>query len=194
MTPKKSFLSPTAIYLLKFMMSMWPWTSLERESCWRWILRTNSIQCHNNQVLVPPCKPPNPVKDIYDGQTYDLKIRVDIWTRVDVVPVKYGTLDQIFHLNMWFFQFIIGIVLVRIGIWTKLRIYRVLPDPVRWSCWGFGFLWRLFMLNWMLWNKNDFKVSHRRQVKAPPNIKLVIYSMNFECHPCGIFEGLSYHQ
>ena len=46
----------------------------------------------------------------------------------------------------------------------------------------------------MLWNKNDFKVSHRRQVKAPPNIKLVIYSMNFECQPCGKFEGLSYHQ
>ena len=42
-------------------------------------------------VLVPPCKPPDPVKDIYDGQTYDLKTRVDIWTSMDVVPVEYGT-------------------------------------------------------------------------------------------------------
>ena len=36
-------------------------------------MRTSSIQFHNNLVLVPPRKPPNPVKDIYDGQTYDLK-------------------------------------------------------------------------------------------------------------------------
>ena len=25
-------------------------------------------------------------------------------------------------------------------------------------------------------------------------MKLVTYLMNFECQPCGIFEGLSYHQ
>ena len=103
------------------------------------------------------------MKDLYDGQTYDLKTRVYIWTRVDVVPVEYGTFSQTFHLTMWFFQFITGItfkvdyvigrsvaLLVWIGIWTKLRIYRVPPDPVRWSCRGFGFLWRVLMLNWML--------------------------------------------
>ena len=50
------------------------------------------------------------------------------------------------------------------------------------------------MLNWMLWTKNDFKVSHRKQVNAPSNMKLVISLMNFEYQPCGIFEGLSYHQ
>ena len=50
------------------------------------------------------------------------------------------------------------------------------------------------MLNWVLWNKNDFKLSHRKQFNATSNMKLVTSLMNFECHPCGIFEGLSYHQ
>ena len=50
------------------------------------------------------------------------------------------------------------------------------------------------MLNWMLWNNNELKVSHRKQVNPPSNMKLVTSLMNFECHPCGIFEGLSYHQ
>ena len=50
------------------------------------------------------------------------------------------------------------------------------------------------MLNWMPWARNDFKVSHRKQVNAPSNMKLVTSLMNFECQPCGIFEVLSYHQ
>ena len=67
------------------------------------------------------------------------------------------------NLKMWFFQFITGItfkwyyfigrsvaLLVWIGLWTKLRIYRVPPDPVRWSYRGYGFLWQAFMLNWTL--------------------------------------------
>ena len=124
-----------------------------------------------------------------------------------MVPVEYGTFAQKFHLTMWFFQFITGItfkwdyeigrsvaLLVWIGIWTKLRIYRVPPDPVRWSCRGFGFLWRAFMLNLMIWTNNDLKMFHRKQVNASPNMKLVTYLMNFECQTCGIFEGLSYHQ
>ena len=49
------------------------------------------------------------------------------------------------------------------------------------------------MLNWMLCTKNDLKIFHRKQVNAPPNMKLVTSLMNFECQPCGIFEGLSYH-
>ena len=125
------------------MMSMWPWISLERESCWRWILRTSSSQCHNNPVLVPPRKPSDPVKYLYDGQIYDLKTRVGIWTRMDVVSVEYGTFAQTFHLTMCFFQFITGItskwdyligrsvaLLIWIGLWTKLKNYRVCPDPV----------------------------------------------------------------
>ena len=124
-----------------------------------------------------------------------------------MVPVEYGAFTQTFHFTVWFFQFITGItfkwycgiwcsisLLVWIDFLNKLIIYRVPPDPVKWSCRGFGFLWRAFMLNWMLWTKNSFKVSHRKQVNAPSNMKLVTCLMNFEYQPCGIFEGLSYHQ
>ena len=104
MTHKESLLSPTAIFHY-FMMLIWTWISLERESYCRWSLRTGSTQCHSNPVLVPPRKPPDPVKDFYDSQTYDLKIRVDICMRMDVVPVEYGTFTHTFHLKMWFFQF-----------------------------------------------------------------------------------------
>ena len=90
-------------------MSVWPWISLEREICWRWSLKKSSSQCHNNPVLVPPSKPPNPVKDLYDGHNCDLKTRVYIWTRTDVVPVEYGTFAQTFHLAMLLFKFITGI-------------------------------------------------------------------------------------
>ena len=50
------------------------------------------------------------------------------------------------------------------------------------------------MLNWMVWTKNDLKTFHRKQVNTSLNMKLVTSLMNFECQPCGIFEGLSYHQ
>ena len=46
----------------------------------------------------------------------------------------------------------------------------------------------------MLWTKNDLNIFQRKQVNAPSNMKLVTSLMNFECQPCGIFEGLSYHQ
>ena len=68
-------------------------------------------------------------------------------TRMDVVPVEYGKFSQTCHLTMWLFQFINGItfkwkyviwrsidMLVWIGIWTKLIIYIVPLDTVRWSC------------------------------------------------------------
>ena len=35
---------------------------------------------------------------------------------------------------------------------------------------------------------------NRKQFNASSNIKLVTFLMDFECQPCGIFEGLSYHQ
>ena len=50
------------------------------------------------------------------------------------------------------------------------------------------------MLNWMLWTRTDLKIFHRKKVNVSPNIKLVTFLINFECQPCGIFEGLSYHQ
>ena len=102
--------SPLLIYFYYFMMSMWPWISLERESCYIWSLRTISIQCHNNPVFVPLCKPPDHVKDIYEVHTFDLKTRVGIWTKMDVVPVEYGKFAQKSQLTMWFFQFITRIV------------------------------------------------------------------------------------
>ena len=121
---------------------------------------------------------------------------------MDIVSVEYGTFSQKFHLVMCFFQFINGInfkrdyaiglsvaMLIWIGILTKWRIYRVPTDLVRWYCRGFGFLCRALMLNWILWTKNDFKVSHRKQVNAPSNMKLVTSLKCFECQPCGIFEG-----
>ena len=86
------------------------------------------------------------MKDLYDGQTYDLKTTVNIWMRMDIFPMEYGTFAHTFHLAMRLFQFITGFkfkwdylfgrsvaLLVWIGIWTKLRIYRVPTDPVRWS-------------------------------------------------------------
>ena len=168
---------------------------------------TSSSQCHNNPVLVPPRKPPDSVKDLYDGHIYDQKTRVDKWKRMDVVLVEYGTFSQIFHLTMWFFHFITGItfkwdyvigksaaLLIWIVLWTKLRIYRVPPDQLRWSCRGFGFLWQAFMMIWMLWTKNELNILDRNHVNASPNMKLVTTLINFECQTCGIFEGLSYHQ
>ena len=159
MNHKEGFLSHNDIFY-NLIMLIWPWISLGRESCWRWILRTSSSQCHNNPVLVPPHKPTHHVKNVYAGQTYDLKTRLDIWTRMDVVPVEYGIFSQTFRLEIFLFHFINGInfkwyyvigcsvaLLICIGPWKKLRIYRVPPDPVRWSCRGFGFIWRAFMLN-----------------------------------------------
>ena len=46
----------------------------------------------------------------------------------------------------------------------------------------------------MIWFNNDIKLSHRKQVNYPSNMKLVTSLMNFECQLCGIFEGFSYHK
>ena len=107
--------------------------------------------------------------------------------------MQYGTFAQKFHLNMCFFQFTTGIafkwdyvigssvaLLVWIGICIKLIIYRVSPYPIIWSCRGFGFIWRAFMLNCMLLTKNDLKVSHRKHINAPSNMKLLTSVMNFK--------------
>ena len=94
------------------------------------------------------------MKDFYYSQDYDLKTMVDIWTRMDVVPVEYEKFAQTFHLTVWLFLFVtrisfqwddvmwrIIVLMVCIGVGTKLIIYRIPPDPFRWSCRGFGFLW-----------------------------------------------------
>ena len=74
-------------------------------------MRISSRHFHNNLVFISPHKPPDPVKDFYDVQTYDLKTKVDTWNRMDVVPVEYGTFTKKNHLMMWFFQFNTGITL-----------------------------------------------------------------------------------
>ena len=159
MTHKDSVLSPNAIFYY-FIVSVWSWILLEIEiiigdGVWGQTPASATI----TPFLVPPRKPPDLVKNVYGSQTYNLKKRVDIWTKKDVVPVDYGTFAQKFHFTMWFFQFITRItfkcdyvvwrliaMLVWIGIWIKLRIYRVTTEPVMWSCRSFGFLWRAFMI------------------------------------------------
>ena len=49
------------------------------------------------------------------------------------------------------------------------------------------------MLNWMLWANNDLQIFHRKHDNVSPDMKFVTSLINFECQPCGIFEGLSYH-
>ena len=48
--------------------------------------------------------------DIYGIKIYDLKTRVDVLTRMDVVTVEYGIFYQTFQLKMWFFKFITVII------------------------------------------------------------------------------------
>ena len=73
---------------------------------------------------------------------------------------------------VWLFRFITYItfkwdyvlwctisLMVWIGLCDKLRIHRVHPDPVRWSCKGFGYLWQAFMISWMIWYKNYLEAS-----------------------------------
>ena len=145
------------------------------------------------------------MNDIYDGQIYDLKTRVDIWTRVDVVPAEYGTFSQTFHLTMWFFQFITDIIfkwyyvlwciislLVWIGLWKKLRIYRVPSDPFIWSCRGFGSIWLAAIMIWLILSNNGLRVSHINKLNTPSNFSLTTSLMNFECQPCEIFDFLNH--
>ena len=53
------------------------------------VSRKISIQCHSKLIMVPYHKPLDPMMDIYGGQTIDLKKRVYIWMRMDVVLVEY---------------------------------------------------------------------------------------------------------
>ena len=46
--------------------------------------------------------------DIYDSQTYDLKLFLDVWKRMDLVPVEYDFL-QMLHLAMCLFLSITAI-------------------------------------------------------------------------------------
>ena len=91
-----------------------------------------------------------------------------------MVPEKYIIFARTFQLKMWFFWFITAIelwfnyvlwkivsLLIWIHLWTKLNIYRVTPDPVIWSCLGFGSLLQAFMMMWMLLSKKYVSISYR---------------------------------
>ena len=54
--------------------------------------------------------------DLYDGQTFDLKIRVIILMRMDVFPVEYGTISHMFHLIICFFWYVTAITLMWNGV------------------------------------------------------------------------------
>ena len=47
---------------------------------------------------------------------------------------------------MWY----IFTLLMWIVIWTKLRIYGVPPESVKWYCQGFGFMWKAFIIIWVI--------------------------------------------
>ena len=111
--------------------------------------------------------------------------------------------SNMFHLTIWFFQFITGItfrwyyvlwciftLMMWIGVSTKLRIYRVPPYPIKWSFRGFGYLWLALILMLMLMYKKYLGVSHRNKCYSPSDVRFVTYLVDFECHPCGIFEGI----
>ena len=76
--------------------------SLEREISWINIISANSSQFHSNPIFVTPHKTPNTIMDLYDGWEFDLKSRINIWTRMDVFPIKYVTLAHIFQSIMRF--------------------------------------------------------------------------------------------
>ena len=61
-------------------------------------MREISSKCHSKLILVPYHKPLDPMMDIYDGQNFDLKTRVDIWMRMYVVPVEYGYFGLLLRL------------------------------------------------------------------------------------------------
>ena len=51
-------------------------------------MRTSYNQCHSNLIVVSYHQPLDPIMDIYDRHTFDLKPRVDVCTRMDFVPVE----------------------------------------------------------------------------------------------------------
>ena len=126
--------------------------SFDRDSYCSWIVRTIFIYSHSNTVLGPPHKSPNIVIYIYESKTCGLKIRVYMWTRMDVMLVANGTLTQMFHLKMWLFKFITGITFrwwcydILFLFWyvlvfgNKTSIYRVTSDQFKWYFQGFSFM------------------------------------------------------
>ena len=119
-----------------------------------------------------------------------------VWNIRSYIPLDYVVLSFYYcdHLQVGLCDVAYYCSVGVVGIWTKIRIYKVPLDPVIWSCQDFGCLCQPFMLIWIIGSNNDLKVYQKNHVNAPPNIKLAKSLMNFEFHPSGIFEGLLYHQ
>ena len=49
---------------------------------------TSVIVNYSKLILVPSHKPLDPMIDLYAGQKIDLKTRVDMWVRMDVIQVE----------------------------------------------------------------------------------------------------------
>ena len=49
-------------------------------------------------------------------------------------------------------------------------------------------------MTWMLMPNKYIGVYHRKQLSTPSYSLLATSLMDFECHPCGIFEGLEQSQ
>ena len=61
-----------------FMLLVWTWIYIDRDSYWSWIIRKISQNSHSNLVLVLSHKPPNPFMNCDCGQTSVMEIRLDI--------------------------------------------------------------------------------------------------------------------
>ena len=134
--------------------------------------------------------------NIYYSQTCGMIKRLDIWKSMDVVPVEYGIIYHTFNLAMCLFNFINGInfrwdyflwrvvdTMVWVGILNTLRIYRVPPDPVKWSCRDSIYLCQAFRTMWMLPYNKYINMSHRYIWELPGNypdfIRVMVFYLFF---------------
>ena len=89
--------------------------------------------------------------------------------------VGVSNIYQILLFKMWLSKFINGIasmwdcvlwcivsLLVWIGIWKKMKMYRVPPYPIKWYCQGFGYICISFMMIYIPIPKKGLNLSCRK--------------------------------
>ena len=74
--------------------------------------------------------------------------------------------------------------------YLKMRFYWVPPGPFNRYCQGFGFLWKSFVVTWVLISQKDARSSHINQCYVPSDGRLVASLINIELHTCVIVEGV----
>ena len=67
-------------------------------------------------------------------------------------------------------------------------------DPLNQHFKNFGFMWRAFMMMWMLLPKKYLSVSHRNNYYSLSNLRLTESLIDIECQTCGILEGVFHPQ